>query len=75
MIKRFHLKMHYNKHILAIYENFKKYVWFFAMEVKLPLLSIFLAKGSFSIGIFEKKKDIFHSSDKKYVARKKAGQR
>ena len=45
------------------------------MEVKLPLLSIFLAKGSFSIGIFEKKKDIFHSSDKKYVARKKAGQR
>ena len=31
--------------------------------------------GSFSLGIYEKSKCIIHQSDKKYVCRKKAGER
>jgi hypothetical protein len=31
--------------------------------------------GSFSLGVFENEKCILHKSDKKYVCRKKAGER
>ena len=31
--------------------------------------------GSFSIGIYDDEKCIFHKSDKRYVVRKKAGKR
>lgn len=43
---------------------------------QLKRLAVILCYGGyFSIGIFESDKCVFHTSDHKYVTRKKAGQR
>jgi len=44
--------------------------------LKLKKITVLLCQGGyFSLGIFDKKKSLFHKSDHKYVVRKKAGKR
>jgi len=46
------------------------------LKCKKSMLAIMLCHGgSFSIAIFNKDKCIYHKSDKRYVVRKKQGQR